>query len=501
MWWVLFLIPSVYGFISFPLVRKVSQAPREWRRLYKTNTAVHKQNDGVYFTSICIGNGEKQCFTVIVDTGSSTIAVPCEGCDCGDHKSFLPHLSTSSENSGTIYSQCYGEGSCNYGDILIDEICIGQGCETQNGVRHPFGCCSTFSPSFRHQEADGILGISPSHKTIWKDMIEHHKLTENSVAICFGQTNGELTIGGWDNTILGENNKTVSESIRFTPLKLADKFYRIEILTANIGGAPVEKFQKMSPMIDSGSTFSFMRTPNWKLLQDEFIQKCENITSCISEAERNPFGSSGDDAQLSIGCYKFSDKKDMRLLQMKSFPNLTFQIPNSENDNPVSIVFEPEQYFFLSGPFSNVYCIGIFRDLQNVIGANLLENFLVVFEDNPARMGISKAQCNRRLTDIRNNAKNQKKIVNITQSSGGERNATNPKVHKKSTFGIITIGIAILGTLILIKTCYQDYFRRKYTLIEDNFDEEEFDDDISLHSDEIELIDRLSKIDKNMEAI
>ena len=105
--------------ISYALQRRPIvglNAARKWRgslsfdesgrRLYKDLAKVHKESDGVYFTTICIGTEDSQCFTVIVDTGSSTIAVPCKGCSCGSqHNYFDKTLSKTVVDSGRSYGR------------------------------------------------------------------------------------------------------------------------------------------------------------------------------------------------------------------------------------------------------------------------------------------------------------------------------------------------------------------------------------------------------------
>ena len=52
---------------------------RSGRGLFRGGGLTHKENDGVYFTTLRIGKKNPQSFSVIVDTGSGTIAVPCKG--------------------------------------------------------------------------------------------------------------------------------------------------------------------------------------------------------------------------------------------------------------------------------------------------------------------------------------------------------------------------------------------------------------------------------------
>ena len=458
MWWLFLIVSVTQAQLFFPLERKSLSGhgtSRQWRTLFDTNTAVHKQNDGVYFSTVCIGTGKTQCFTVIVDTGSATIAVPCEQCNCGDkHNHFYPFMSDTVLDSGTMYSQCYGEGSCNYGRLLTDTICIGNDCDMKNGITHSFGCCDTFAPSFQRQKADGILGVSPSKNSIWKHFIKEHGLDHNIFSICFGRLYGEMSIGGWDrDTVDLQNNSIV---VQYTPMTTTDNFYRINVQSIRIGQKNVA-IKPYSPMIDSGSTFSFMRKKNWDVLKDHILDFCTDKQKCLSDAERNPGGSISNDAEISLGCYKFSNENKTRY--MDTFPILQFQLDQFNHSAPIDMKIPPHQYFFLSGPFSNVYCIGIFLDMQNVIGANLLENFLIVFKDSPSHMGIASANCNRRLT-----------YQNQTTLSQNQTNSSHSDHYNPN---IPAMCVAIFLTCMLIRNCYMDFSRREYTIVPD--EEETFE--------------------------
>ena len=130
--------------INFPVTRRELHGGR--RRL--KDYAAHIEPDGVWYANLHIGS-PPQKFTVIVDTGSSTIAVPCQGCSCGPHNHFAMSSSTSASNTGRRYSQCYGEGSCNSGNLVSDVMCLGDTCTIGESTTHTFGCCTTFSRNFK----------------------------------------------------------------------------------------------------------------------------------------------------------------------------------------------------------------------------------------------------------------------------------------------------------------------------------------------------------------
>ena len=88
------------------------------------------------------------------------------------------------------------------------------------------------------------------------------------------------------------------------------------LLTFDVDGTLVSGYSSSTPMVDSGSTSSFMRNPNFGRLRDGFTGYCAGqgrpggvapstpsaspppgtppAERCLSEAERNPGGSEAD---------------------------------------------------------------------------------------------------------------------------------------------------------------------------------------------------------------
>ena len=186
--------------LHFDLVRK--QFTERGRRLFYEGVGTSKEADGVYYATISIGTPNPQDFTVIIDTGSATIAIPCKGCSCGSHNHFDASLSSSNTDTGHSYSQCYAEGSCNRGHLLNDKMCLGNECTEDEMITHDFGCCTTFASSFREQTADGIVGMGGvSNSFIAALRSKHDLLDENEFSLCLGSNAGHLDIGGYDNSL------------------------------------------------------------------------------------------------------------------------------------------------------------------------------------------------------------------------------------------------------------------------------------------------------------
>ena len=166
---------------------------------YKAEGTLTAEPDGVYYTVVRIGtyqDGNGIPFTLIADTGSATIAVPCLKCNCGSTKHYFDMFKGATTiDLKKTYSQCYGEGSCNSGKKLKDIMCFGPTCGSQEGTPQTFGCCSKYASSFQEQVADGIIGLGHSN-TLVKALQDAKDLLAHQFAVCIGDKAGRLTVGG-----------------------------------------------------------------------------------------------------------------------------------------------------------------------------------------------------------------------------------------------------------------------------------------------------------------
>jgi hypothetical protein len=166
---------------------------------YKAEGTLTAEPDGVYYTVVRIGtyqDGDGIPFTLIADTGSATIAIPCKGCNCGATKHYFDMFkSVTAIDQQRSYSQCYGEGSCNSGKLLKDIMCFGPHCHSIEGTSQDFGCCSKYASSFQEQVADGIIGLGHSN-TLVEALQNAKDLLAHQFAMCIGEKAGRLTVGG-----------------------------------------------------------------------------------------------------------------------------------------------------------------------------------------------------------------------------------------------------------------------------------------------------------------
>lgn len=398
-------------------------------------TFVKRENDGVYWTDIRIGTPSmnSQVFSVIVDTGSPSIAIPCLGCNCGQqHHYFDEKKSITVKNTGARYNQCYSEGSCNSGSVLEDNICIGADCDTSSSVRHPFGCCTTYARAFQEQEADGIIGMSGASSTLIADMRTHDQLAHDVFALCFGKRGGEITVGAY-------TSEKHLEPLQWIPMN-ANGFYSVKVTSVSLGGTVVDTSIN-NPIVDSGTTFTYVPRLMHEKLKEAFKKWCAEDPAKRCLGTINPVGTPRQDIDDAIACYapplresgrvlsqetrnlfdamygsynihdededveneSEEEKRERRERRRKmvgsedrpltpefysSFPNIEISFGEGK-----SICIPAISYFFLSSKKASSFCVGIFPDSRFVIGAITMAEFNVIFDHGNSQMGWARAYC------------------------------------------------------------------------------------------------------------
>ncbi len=208
------------------------------------------QGYGAHFIDLWVGT-PPQRQTVLVDTGSSTTAFPCNDChDCGQgHHMDANFNTTDSESFRDLECNECLKGDCNAGNQCKMHLSYAEGSSwnaievsdlihfggfhniskkndhsditvrrgdsgeyefmgaVENTFRMKFGCQTDVDGLFKKQLADGILGMSNTKEAFWSQMMDQKMIASPMFSLCYvkhpiahfdGSSAGSLIFGGTD---------------------------------------------------------------------------------------------------------------------------------------------------------------------------------------------------------------------------------------------------------------------------------------------------------------
>lgn len=245
-----------------------------------------------YFAKFSVGDPSK-IQSAIIDTGSDTMAFPCDTCksnDCGSHQN--TRFETSKSRSFVHEKRCempvlfhkkhvcefiksYAEGSSLLGYLGEDQVRFVNALETEDQkifnlnkgqkqdmtLKATFGCTTKETGLFKTQYADGILGIdngSSLIESIEKDNSIDQKMVF-SFGLCLHETGGIMSVDlrkehGQDPKVEHMGKKLDEKEAIIVPYLAFDDYYEVPIKSFQIQDRIVKA--DINVMVDSGTTFS-----------------------------------------------------------------------------------------------------------------------------------------------------------------------------------------------------------------------------------------------------
>jgi len=277
--------------------------------------------------------------TLIVDTGSRLVAFPCTPCpNCGTgHASpsyYDPSVSTTdvvnacpadcrfdgmskcaNSVNGTQqqqqqqqcrFVQRYTEGSRIEAYEITDVMWLGTADvgestadPTYVGMAVPFvfGCQTSEEGLFRHQYADGIMGVAMHQTTLIAAMYEAGAIPRHAFSLCLNFDGGVFSLGG---TKLGLGNDALPSSgnatsppstphhlepMQFAPLAKNHGWYAVGVMSLHLGDILITTTETLlsafndgkGTIIDSGTTDSYLP----RVIARPFRRAWETITGHV----------------------------------------------------------------------------------------------------------------------------------------------------------------------------------------------------------------------------
>lgn len=356
---------------------------------------------GYYYVDLSVGSPPAKQ-TVIVDTGSSLTAFPCAGCqNCGKHlDSYFDYRHSNTSRLVTCtedvpcsscqsdhcnYHQGYAEGSSIAGFLVEDYVSLGDD-ETAERAKLVFGCHEMETNLFRTQQADGIMGLAFAQEgskrmtTIVDVLYKNHEISTDIFALCLGQTDGYMTVGGYNSSLhRGAMSFAHLHHSIYYAVNLKGMFmgaHRVDVRTEQFGSM----YGGVGTIVDSGTTFVYLRNVVYERLWKAFEDHCSYRDQCKGEAVAVP----GE----THSCYRF--KKGNITEFYASFPVIHMEMDD------IIVDWEPDRYLFTWTDHPNDYCLGVYSNGGggNVLGGLFMRGMDIVFDRTTDTIGFAKADCN-----------------------------------------------------------------------------------------------------------
>lgn len=406
------------------------------------------QDYGAYYIDLYIGS-PAQRQTVILDTGSDNVGIPCTECsDCGkkhtdpffnQRKSESFRALTCSEcSTGTCDEEndiCkvkseYLEGSRWSGKEALDQVHPGgppkkisvgredenQTIEADNTLPIKFSCMDSVESEFRFQLANGIAGLGMQGPSLWRQMYEGKYIKEKKFSLCLsrnpiaGSMAGSMTLGGIDER-LGHN----STDLAYMSMINTSGLYGVEIRNIYVhenGGESVRdilhgkedvnlirlevhprRINRRGSILDSGTTATF--------ISPEIMNELDKIWMKLkgSKFPKEPLVSTPEELQkwptLIFQMKGVKSESNDESLLLNDIHVAKHNITNFKRD--ILVAMPPSSYFSYD-THEKRYIPIIRSDINkvqgNILGSNFMRDHNVLFDMENMRIGMVESDCN-----------------------------------------------------------------------------------------------------------
>jgi len=374
---------SFSGPVVLDLTRRPGIGQREERRLTGVDEARlfgDLTTYASYHVDVLVGTpGQMQ--SVIVDTGSSMTAFPCESCgsDCGTHidPPFAPSQSStftwvscddprcqSCSGNECRYIVRYLEGSSISGRFFEDVVRLGNAARGNSGSRLWLGCHTKETNLFRSQAPSGIMGLDDRGWDVVEALVAGH-LDEQIIGLCLSSTGGVMVVGG-----INETWTPLSSPLQWVPYSSR---YHVALQDVDIvpGGKQTLALSvgiSGSFHLDSGTTYTYFDWSQELSLQLAIAQACAD-------------GACGSASKVSSRCWRADEAA------IDQFPELHFQLKEAV------YVWTARGYLESKPEDGNTWCYTFYGDPPLTLGASFMRHHLVLFHRGLENIGFAQSPC------------------------------------------------------------------------------------------------------------
>ena len=278
---------------------------------------------GYFYTRLRVGT-PGQDFTVIVDTGSALLAVPCSGCTtCGRHTSTPFDASSSSsfkksdchkhgpcacDHGECTYRERFVEGSSIAGKLSVERLGMvpGGGGEPTAFVNALFGCQTQESGYFKTQDADGILGLGQGQFPTILDVLSTEgplsgqgtSPLPDTMSFCISRRGGEVALGvppptmaaSEADALAGNGVHYAAPFAALTALRAHNKHYIVGMKNLMVADTDLGVDQSVfnsgqGVLLDSGTSLIYLPRAAYRRFSTVFVRECKHMGLALPKKE------------------------------------------------------------------------------------------------------------------------------------------------------------------------------------------------------------------------
>jgi hypothetical protein len=340
-----------------------------------------------YSAPVTIGGSQQ--FVLVVDTGSSTLAVAASDCDDCTGISPLYTPGATSTNLNASSTSTYGDGSSWSAELYSDNVTVGAEMPTvsldfaaindEKGNFFPtIGCDGNTALD----TSQGILGMGPADleaggtQGYFQQLIATGAVADVfAVQLC--ATGGNMWFGGYDAAF-------VSGAPQFTPMVMSD-YYAITLSQVSFDGTPLSynASEGGAALVDTGTTLLIL--PN-----DGFNELAAAAAANTAVADAFPGITAGffnTNTCMGPGGTQTSADLDATL------PTLALEFPTASGGS-FTVQFPATSSYFtpLTQNGTTLYCSGIAPSgspATTILGASILTAYVTVFDPSHMQVGFA----------------------------------------------------------------------------------------------------------------
>ncbi len=268
-------------------------------------------------------------------------------------------------------------------------------------VKFEFGCQDSETGLFRTQNVDGIMGLSAADETLPYQLHKQGVTDTKAFSLCFRVGGGIVSFGGYNEEIkhsalpssTGSSGPSGS-SLSYVKLIKGHGWYTVRLLDISLA---VRSKSSTSNADGAGSTWQEVKSIGGPMF------KCNSGKGTIID-------SGTTDTYLPSVLHSHFTTLFKQLSGGMTFKNEMMQFANEERMNQVlpTVIYRlagmaegefvdievlPESYMEKVGQGKYIPRIYLTESIGAVLGANFMNNHLIVFDIDQAKVGFAKSKC------------------------------------------------------------------------------------------------------------